>query len=242
MQKRWTAAAIATTLVLGISVGAAAVGIRKHIEVDYSGVKIKVDGKIVDTANAQPFIVVEEGRTYVPARYLAEAMGAKVGFDGQTNTVLVYTPNHVEAKVQGDVTTFSFPYYGASLQWPAGGSQRPNKSFLLQLQSANAVLQVNRVDFHPAMGFDQMVKAMMAALQSTLAFNVTGERPVIAAGAVGAKEMLGTVKIAGQETPMRLRFVADEQNMWLMMVITIPQGNLSEEAVTRYLDTFSFGK
>ncbi len=236
-------AAVAATLVLGISVGATAAGFRKNIEVDYSGVKIKVDGQVVDTANSQPFIVVEEGRTYVPARYLAEALGAKVGFDSETNSVLVYTPKYMESKTEEGVTTYTFPYYGASVQWPAAGQLRPSNAYLLQHESSNAIFQVNRIAFNPtAMPFDPMVTAMVSGLKSTLPITITGEEKITVTGAVGAKELTGIAKLAGMDMPMRLRFVADQNNIWLMMAITIPTGAMDDATVTKYLNTFTLGK
>lgn len=37
--------------------------------------------------DVEPFIVPEEGRTYVPIRFLAQAIGYKVGYDDFTGTV-----------------------------------------------------------------------------------------------------------------------------------------------------------
>ena len=37
--------------------------------------------------DVEPFIVAEEGRTYVPIRFLAQAIGYKVGYDDFTGTV-----------------------------------------------------------------------------------------------------------------------------------------------------------
>ena len=57
----------------------------KNIEAFYNNIKIKVYGQLVNTEGNEPFIV--GGRTYVPARYVAEAMGGKVNWNAETNTV-----------------------------------------------------------------------------------------------------------------------------------------------------------
>ena len=44
----------------------------------------KTETKQMDVA---PFLNLSEGRTYVPLRFLAEAMGYTVGWDGKTETV-----------------------------------------------------------------------------------------------------------------------------------------------------------
>jgi len=53
------------------------------------------DGR-VNTADVAPFI--ENGRTYVPVRYLAEALGASVNWEGATRTVAL-TKEKVEVKL-----------------------------------------------------------------------------------------------------------------------------------------------
>ena len=59
----------------------------KTIEAFYNNIKLSVYGQIVDTEGNEPFIV--GGRTYVPARYVAEAMGGVVKWNETENTVEV---------------------------------------------------------------------------------------------------------------------------------------------------------
>lgn len=66
----------------------------KNIEAFYNNIKIKVYGQLVDTEGNEPFIV--DGRTYVPARYVAEAMGGHVNWNAETNTVEVVKPEALE--------------------------------------------------------------------------------------------------------------------------------------------------
>ncbi len=41
------------------------------------------------TMDVTPLLIAEEGRTYVPIRFLAEAIGYKVGYDNLTGTVML---------------------------------------------------------------------------------------------------------------------------------------------------------
>lgn len=41
------------------------------------------------TMDVTPLLIAEEGRTYVPIRFLAEAIGYKVGYDDLTGTVML---------------------------------------------------------------------------------------------------------------------------------------------------------
>ena len=59
----------------------------KTVEAFYNNIKLSVYGQIVDTEGNEPFIV--GGRTYVPARYVAEAMGGVVKWNETENTVEV---------------------------------------------------------------------------------------------------------------------------------------------------------
>lgn len=56
-------------------------------ELTYRDIKITLDGKDITPANAEPFII--DGTTYLPVRAVGEAMGLNVGWDGNTNTVIL---------------------------------------------------------------------------------------------------------------------------------------------------------
>lgn len=51
-------------------------------------VRVKVDGKIVEFPDVQPFID-ESNRTQVPVRFVSEALGAKVTWDGKLRVVTI---------------------------------------------------------------------------------------------------------------------------------------------------------
>lgn len=79
-------------LIVGIIVGIMLFGVvqavanngTKTISVLYNNIKISLNGKEVKT-DAEPFIF--EGRTFVPVRFVSEALGADVKFNPKTNTV-----------------------------------------------------------------------------------------------------------------------------------------------------------
>ena len=61
---------------------------------DGNGINIDADGKSVDFTDAQPFID-ENGRTQIPIRAVAEAMGCKVEWDDATQTATLTKDNTV---------------------------------------------------------------------------------------------------------------------------------------------------
>ncbi|SKC83022.1 copper amine oxidase N-terminal domain-containing protein [Maledivibacter halophilus] len=62
-------------------------------------VDVKVDGVKIKFKDAKPFINKED-RTVVPVRFIAEALGAKVDWNGETRTVLIdQNERHIELKV-----------------------------------------------------------------------------------------------------------------------------------------------
>lgn len=73
------------------------------LEAFYNDIKLMVYGNIVDTQGNDPFIV--NGRTYVPARYVAEAMGGEVEWNETENTVEITKaapPTHEPTKMTSD--------------------------------------------------------------------------------------------------------------------------------------------
>lgn len=85
------------TFISGVIVGAlmfvatisfAATGV-KNVEVKYANIKLVVDGGLVKSEQ-EPFIL--DGRTYVPLRVVAEALGNEVGWED--NTVVIGKGKH----------------------------------------------------------------------------------------------------------------------------------------------------
>lgn len=53
-----------------------------------SGPSVRVNGEIVDFPDGQPYVDANS-RTMIPVRFVTEALGAKVGWDGPTQTVSI---------------------------------------------------------------------------------------------------------------------------------------------------------
>lgn len=56
-----------------------------NIEAFFNDIRIKINGKLIDTGNDKPFIF--NGKTYVPARYVAEELGATVKWNESSNAI-----------------------------------------------------------------------------------------------------------------------------------------------------------
>ena len=80
-------------LIIGIIIGGMLFGLYPafasmvQLNAEYSNIKLKLNGTYIDTGTDEPFIV--NGRTYIPARYVAEAMGGVVSWDVGNNTVII---------------------------------------------------------------------------------------------------------------------------------------------------------
>lgn len=62
----------------------------QSIEAFFNDIKIRINGKVIDTGNDKPFIY--NGRTYLPARYVAEGLGGTVKWNESSNTVEIDRP------------------------------------------------------------------------------------------------------------------------------------------------------
>lgn len=83
-------AALGLCCMVATSVSFAANTIKKTITVEYSGIKLVVDGvevtpKDANGATVEPFVY--NGTTYLPVRAVGNAIGKEVGWDGTTQTV-----------------------------------------------------------------------------------------------------------------------------------------------------------
>ncbi|SKC68696.1 copper amine oxidase N-terminal domain-containing protein [Maledivibacter halophilus] len=96
------------TLILALNINVFAEGNYKFdeegklIKVDENfdnTVDVEVDGVKIKFKDAKPFIN-KQNRTVVPVRFIAEALGAKVDWDGETRTVIIdQNEKHIELKV-----------------------------------------------------------------------------------------------------------------------------------------------
>jgi len=73
-------------------------------------IKLVVNGKEI-VCDSLAFI--KDGRTFVPIRFVAEALGAKVEWDGATNSVVITTAEKISSPLGGSPMTYSI---GESIQ------------------------------------------------------------------------------------------------------------------------------
>ncbi len=67
----------------------------EEILAHFNNIKIIVNGQQVEMDDkVKPFIY--EGRTMVPVRFVSEALGADVDWDGNTNTVIINSKNNIK--------------------------------------------------------------------------------------------------------------------------------------------------
>jgi|GEM_PF-2844528 len=81
--KKWMAAIVLATSLTGAGDVQAA---------PQQPISVVVDGKPVAFPDAQPYIDGQSGRTMVPVRFISEALGAKVTWDGEKKTVTFDAP------------------------------------------------------------------------------------------------------------------------------------------------------
>lgn len=83
---------LALTVLLG---SAAATTGRRQVEVDYNDIKVLLNGEAVNFVDAngepvEPFAI--NGTTYLPVRAISSALGLEVGWDSETSSVTLDTP------------------------------------------------------------------------------------------------------------------------------------------------------
>lgn len=156
---------LAAALLVGLVTGVLAAGeVTRRIEVTFRGIAIRVDDQAI-AASTEPFVVADSGRVMIPARDLAEALGAAVEWDDATSTVHVYSADFVAAEPQAGGTRFRVPARGLSLSLPPG---------YLQVEFPGAVLAVQDAAGHsgavvlrwdaPELPLDQLVDSVLAAM------------------------------------------------------------------------------
>lgn len=74
---------------------------NKTVEAFYNNIKLVVNGKNIEM-DVEPFIA--NGRTYVPARYVAEALGSSVSWDETNNAVVVKSVDVSATNIKGVVS------------------------------------------------------------------------------------------------------------------------------------------
>lgn len=240
MRRRWIRAALVAGLALasaGAGAWAAATSVRQQIEVEYRQIQIQVDGEPV-TVDAEPFLY--NGRVFIPARPLAEALGAKTAWDETSSTVQVYTKYYATSRVAGDQRIWSMPGAGFEIRSPLGWvRQESDPSALLHLAlpdptGLNSLVGVTRLPENPAAlsaQFDQAIAGMQAVYTDLEVANRSESTGRVSATA--------TAKLAGQPVGLAFRMIASPGGHWLLFAL-YPQATQTslEPAVQAIFDSF----
>lgn len=93
--KSFLSGVVVTVLVMCLAGSALAKTGTQTAELTYRNIKVALDGKSVALVDAsgnavEPFII--DGTTYLPVRAVSGALGLNVGWDGDTNTVILTSP------------------------------------------------------------------------------------------------------------------------------------------------------
>jgi hypothetical protein len=226
MRKFWMGLALTGLVVVSATAGAwASTGMRKQLEVEYQDIKIAVNGKTIDVGASEPFIVLEQGRTFVPARPLAEALGAKVGWNQEQSTVEVFTPDYVKSTIDGEYRVWSMPAQGFSIKAPRGFMRQDIGTALLQLgypdlaTGTSAVVAVTKtpVPNDGSTAADRF-DLIMAGLKATF----LPDAEVSDAVEDGNKLTLsGTATLFGQmPANFTIRVITQDSTDWMIMTLT----------------------
>jgi hypothetical protein len=233
MRKIWLGLILAGAVTVS-AVGAwAAESGRRQIEVEYSGITVTVNGQKVAAGDVEPFIYVEKGRTFVPARPLAEALGAKVDWDGATSTVIVYSKDYVSNATEGDRKVWTMPAQGFRIATPTGYYQQDLGLFTLtlgkvsSLTGAPSFAGVKRYDFGADMSPAAKAEIMLRSLRSTVLPEAAATGAVEDAGQItvtGTAQLFGTTAVN-----FTLRIIPAAGGDWVLMTVG-PTGAESELA------------
>ena len=104
---------VLTTLIITLFITTVfAADISRTLTATYRDIKITIDGTQIEPKDAngntvEPFIV--DGTTYLPVRAIADAIGYTVAWDGNSNTVILTSPEEKEEKDEKDEVPISVP-------------------------------------------------------------------------------------------------------------------------------------
>jgi hypothetical protein len=213
---------------------------HRQIEVDFSGIKLAVDGKQVDLAGVEPFLYND--RTYLPARFVAQPLGAKVEWDGAGNTVQVYSKSYVQVASEGGMKTWTMPGQGFSVKAPANFMQANLGLGALELLSYDftsgdmSMVIVRKQSFE---GDPAPLKEKAQSLLTGLGMLLMPDAKVTAVTeSTGAVTLSGTATLQGKPAQFVLKLVAaGSDGAWAMMGLTTQSGGAA--AVSQVIESFT---
>lgn len=227
---------LAGVVLTGLMVGSAAVGAwaatgnRQNIEVEYRDIKLSVNGKPV-TMDTEPFLYLEKGRTFVPARPLAEALGGTVGWNQETSTVEVYTRTYLKVTTEGSLKVWSMPGQGFSIKTPSAFIEANTGTAIWQAALPDpatgtaAVAAVTLYEFSPtgpSQTLEQKLETVIVSLQQSFLPDAQVSGVVPGTNMITAN---GTTTLFGRvPATFSIRLVdGGDGKVWMLLALTPEQ-------------------
>ncbi|MDE6108237.1 MAG: FAD-dependent oxidoreductase [Oscillospiraceae bacterium] len=181
---------VAILLVLTMVLGTVAMAAGSMISIGvFPGVKITMDGKDITPEGKEPFIY--EDTTYVPLRFLSETLGLNVGWDAESETVLLgekaprYTPGTYTAEANGfagKVTVWVTVSNDSIVEVVAQGlNETPGKGSVAIDELPGKIVAANGTNVDGVAGATVTSNAIKEAVKTALANKVAGTAPAQAA-------------------------------------------------------------
>lgn len=214
---RWLAAALAGMFVLGIGAGVYAKDVTETLQVRYRNIKVMVDGKEV-VSDTEPFIVLNEGRTYLGARALAEALGATVAWDDATSTVIVTSGQGESETPSGDRLVYSNPRYQISMSVPGTWQRISNPAvtaaYADPVTASNVTLAVTAAE--PGQTLDAQTDAVINTIKSLFKVDSVSEKSITTVAGVSARRFELTVTTEGAAVRQQTYVFAANNNLYVL--------------------------
>lgn len=225
LAKRWLAAALAATFVLGLGAGVYAKDLTTMLQVRYRDIKVMVDGQEV-ISDTEPFIVLEEGRVYLGARALAEALGATVDWDDAASTVIVTSGQAATETRSGDKLVYNDPRHRISLSVPGTWERIDNPAVTVAyadpVTASNATLVVTPAEAGATL--DAQTDAVMSTIKTLFKVDSISEKAVTTVAGLSARRFELTVTTEGAAVRQQTYvFTAHDQLYVLSFSATVGQ-------------------
>jgi len=235
LHRTLVAGLLAAALLAGATGAVATDAIRKQIEVEYRGMKITVDDQTVAIpSDLEPFLYLEKGRTYVPARPLAEALGAEVGWDAETSTVKVYSKTYATSTREGDLNVWTMPAHKFSIKAPVGFVRQELGFAVLQLgpldpMGTSPMVAVQRLSPDDRSSGIKLMEVMIG-LQLTFLRDLS---PLPSTEENGYLTMRGSAKFLGSvPSTFAVRLIPHAQGDWVLFALVPDSLKEQMEGVT----------
>lgn len=214
---RWLIAGLTGVFVLGLAAGAYAKDLTTMLQVRYRDIKVMVDGQEV-VSDTEPFIVVAEGRVYLGARALAEALGATVAWDDASSTVIVTSGQAATETRSGDKIVYSNPRQRISLSvpgtWQSVNSPAVTAAYSDPVTSSNVTLAVTPAE--PGQTLDAQTDAVMNTIKTLFKVDSISEKSVTTVAGLPARRFELTVTTEGAAVRQHTYVFTAHDNLYVL--------------------------